>query len=177
MNHFRLLGHLDTTDLLVSLHSRRREWDAITLRQDTPGSPHRDTRSIFLRGPEAPTPVTWFQDVPHKDYPLLSEWPEAQAILETVNAAVPGQLGKVMLIELKPGGALAWHIDQGPYSEQHLRLHLPVITNPGAMLYSGGEAVHLPVGLLTEFDNTSLHSAANFGEYPRVHLVIDVRKG
>lgn len=179
MTHFRPVTHLDTFALVASLHGRRSLFDAITLRQDTPGSPHKDTRSIFLRGPDDPNATTWFQDVPHKDYGWLESWPEAQDVLDHIAVAlkVPGMVfGKVMVIELKAGGALGWHRDEGPYSERHVRYHLPLVSNPGAILYSGPEQAHLPVGLLTHFDNRSLHSAANHGAHARIHLVADVRR-
>lgn len=191
MNHFRVIAHVDTFELTASLRDRIKEFDAMTLRQDYPGSAHRDTRSIFLRGPamndEWPADQkirTWFADVPHVDYPIASDWPEVwpfmRAVADSVFAYRPGAgtpvLGKVMVIELKPGGSLAWHVDQGPYSQATTRFHLPLVTNPQAWMYSGGEQAHLPVGALTWFDTSVPHSAVNLGAEPRYHLVVDVRR-
>ncbi len=177
MTHVRPIAHLDTFAVLASLWPWRNAFDAVTLRQTYPGSPHKDTRSIFLRGPEAPTPATWFEDVPHVDYPILAEWPEMQWLLKDIAAELGSdRFGKVMLVELAPGGAVSWHVDEGAYAVAHDRYHLPLTTNPGAFLLSGGEQLHIPVGFLTGFDNHGLHSAINVGPTPRVHLIVDVRR-
>lgn len=178
--HIRAIGHLDTFALLASLYERRSEFDTITLRQDTPGSPHRDTRAIFLRGPDEPTVTRWFEDVPHVDYPAWRTWPEAEPLFTNLLTSLPQPIpdvGKVMLVELKPGGALAWHVDEGAYAVQHERYHLALTTNPGAWLLSGGEQAHVPVGALVWFDNHALHSAINVGPTPRIHLIVDIRRG
>ena len=178
MTHVLPIAHLDTFALLASLYARREAFNDETLRQAYPGSPHRDTRTIFLRGPEQPTPARWFEDVLHVDYPALANWPEATAVLAEIGWHLPlgAVLDKAMIVELKPGGVIAWHTDEGHYAELHDRYHLPLVTNPGAFLLSGGEQVHVPVGLLTRFDNRVLHSAVNDGRTPRIHLIVDVRK-
>ncbi len=47
MTHVRPIAHLDTFAVVASLWVRRDAFDAVTLRQSYPGSPHQDTRSIF----------------------------------------------------------------------------------------------------------------------------------
>ena len=174
---FKVIAHVDTFAFLVSLHARLDLFDLHTLRQDYPASAHKDTRTIFLAGPEHPGLENWLLDVPHIKYPLLAEWPEADGLLRHIgNLLPPRPLGKVMLVELAAGGAVGWHVDEGAYAEAHDRYHLPIVINPGAMLYSGGEQAHVPTGLLTWFDNHALHSAVNFGASARIHLILDVRK-
>lgn len=178
MTHVSPIAHLDTFAFLASLYARREAFNDETRRQLYPGSPHRDTRAIFLRGPEQPTPARWFEDVPHVDYPALADWPEATAVLAEIGWHLPfgAVLGKAMIVELKSEGAIAWHTDEGPYAERYERFHLPLTTNPEAFLLSGGEQVHVPVGLLIRFDNRVLHSAVNGGRTPRIHLIVDGRK-
>lgn len=183
MNHFRPLGHLDTFPVLASLGARLALFDQVTVRQTYPGSAHGDTRSIFLRGPEwdAETPlIAWLEDRPHVHYPSLEDWPELSLLLANVLVSVDPTcaraLGKVMIAELAPGGAIGWHVDEGDYAEAHERFHVPLTTNPGCVMYSGGESIHLPVGMLTAFDNHALHSAINAGLTPRMHLIVDVRR-
>lgn len=166
--------------LLLKYH---RHFADDTRRQDQPGSPHHDTECIVLRGPEKASADNWQLDVPHVDSPLLSEWVAARQFIANVESAIhqhlaaPNlQLGKIMVASLNPGGTIDWHIDQGPYAEQHHRFHICVLPNAGSWLYSGGEAIMAGVGNLTYFNNRILHSAANFGAVPRVHLICDVRK-
>ena len=181
MSHIQAVTWLDTRAFAESLPGHIKEFDEITLRQDAPGSPHKDTRAIFLRGPSASTPEAavraWFDDVAYTDYGNLLQWPEALDLVDDILLQLPSAaVGKIMLVELKAGGALAWHIDEGDYAKAYRRFHLPIVTNPMAFMYTGGDQAHLPVGVLTEFDTSVLHSAINAGPAPRIHLILDVRR-
>jgi hypothetical protein len=176
MRHFAPLGHIDIFALVGELWARRALFDAVTLRQDAPGSAHKDTRAIFLRGPEVPSASRWFEDLPHVDYPALAGWESAAAVLAEIAARAGGRpMGKAMIVALRPGGIVTPHIDQGAYAERHDRYHLPLVTNPDAVLVSGDETVHAPAGLLAWFDNHAMHSAENLGAADRIHLIVDVR--
>jgi hypothetical protein len=193
VNYIRGIAHVDTWPLAATLYPRLDLFKAVTLRQDYPGSPHKETRMIPLRVPAplltalAPMPphldpsvlaALWFEDVPHANTPILDGWPEATALFAGLSTVLMrGAVGKVMLVELAPGGSLAWHKDEGAYAQAHMRFHLPLVTNPMAFLLAGGEQAHVPVGALTFFDTSVLHSAINLGETPRVHLIVDVRRG
>lgn len=164
-------------------------------RQSYPGSAHHDTETILLRGPEGLLPElaitwtpdqvkqTWQADVPHADWPLLETWPSARKVLDAIGSshalraggAYP-QFGKVMIVKLKAGGVVDWHVDEGSYAEAHDRFHVCMVPTPGAWLYSGGQGAILQVGALTFFNNRVLHCAANFAGNPRVHLIVDIRK-
>lgn len=81
------------------------------------------------------------------------------------------------------------YYNMAPHSAQHAhrdqsgnllfgiaRLHLPLKTNPGAVL----EVEHRPYRLATNevwsLDTSGLHAAQNEGDEGRVHLVIDVKR-
>ena len=55
-------------------------------------------------------------------------------------------------------------------------LHIGIHTNPGSWLYSGGHQATLIDGAIVSQDRTVLHSAVNFGDVPRVHFVLHLRK-
>jgi len=152
-------------------------------RQNAPNSPHHDTQCIALRGPENPSSENWQADVEHVDYPLLQEWVAARHLIARTETEIirhlsaPNlQLGKVMVVSLKPGGFIDWHVDEGAYAEKHMRFHLPVTPCAGATLYSGGEMLMPGVGNLTYFNNRALHSAVNLGPVARINLILDVKK-
>lgn len=160
-----------------------RHFGADDRREMAPGSPHHDTQCIALRGPADPDPANWQADVEHVDYPLFGEWTAARNIVARAENEIARHLGmqnavlgKVLVVTLKPGGAIDWHTDEGGYAETHVRFHLPVLPCAGAVLHSGGETLMPGVGNLTYFNNRVLHSAVNLGPVPRVHLIIDVRK-
>jgi hypothetical protein len=53
------------------------------------------------------------------------------------------------------------------------RIHVPLITNESAYLILDGARVHLPVGHLWKLDPVHRHGACNFGDEPRVHMLLD----
>ena len=76
------------------------------------------------------------------------------------------KLGRVRLLLKEPRSTLSWHRDPEP------RLHIPIYTNPGAIMVVDSVAKHLPAdgsGWIT--NNTKYHNAFNGGEENRVHLV------
>lgn len=151
-------------------------------RQNFPGSPHHDTRCIVLRGPSDAGPQNWQEDVPHFDMPVLDGWPTARQVIEAISeshskrAGAAPIFGKIMVVGLKVGGIVDWHVDEGPYAECHDRFHLPLIYSPGARIYSGADGAILPPGQLTWINNRIPHSAVNMGPVERVHMIVDIRK-
>lgn len=154
-----------------------------TRRQNAPGSAHHDTETILLRGPLGEVnQKSWYEDVPHSDCEILDKWPSARQVLEKIieshrrRAGMDPVLGKAMVVSLKAGGHVDWHVDKGAYAEAHDRFHVCLVPSAGAMMYSGGLGGSLPVGQLTWINNRILHSAINVGSNPRIHLIVDIRK-
>tara|TARA_B100001113_G_scaffold165307_1_gene135242 strand:- start:1069 stop:1659 length:591 start_codon:yes stop_codon:yes gene_type:complete len=76
------------------------------------------------------------------------------------------KLGRVRLLLKEPRSTLSWHRDPEP------RLHIPIYTNPGAIMVVDNVAKHLPAdGSVWITNNTKYHNAFNGGEENRVHLV------
>tara|TARA_B100000686_G_scaffold317400_1_gene366133 strand:+ start:59 stop:649 length:591 start_codon:yes stop_codon:yes gene_type:complete len=76
------------------------------------------------------------------------------------------KLGRVRLLLKEPRSTLSWHRDPEP------RLHIPIITNPGAIMVVDNIAKHLPAdGSVWITNNTKYHNAFNGGEEDRIHLV------
>jgi hypothetical protein len=154
-----------------------------TRRQEIPGSPHHDTQAIYLRVPIGEiTTESWFEDIPHADTQVFNDWQSAQQVMAAIakshiqRSGVEPLFGKAMIVSLKAGGWVDWHTDQGPYAQAHDRFHVCLVPSAGALTFCGGMALNLPVGQLTFLNNRVLHSAVNFGNNPRIHLIVDVRK-
>ena len=76
------------------------------------------------------------------------------------------KLGRVRVLLKEPRSTLSWHRDPEP------RLHIPIITNPGAIMVVDHVAKHLPAdGSVWVTNNTKYHNAFNGGEKNRIHLV------
>ena len=76
------------------------------------------------------------------------------------------KLGRVRILLKQPRSTLSWHRDPEP------RLHIPIYTNPGAIMVIDHIAKHMPAdGSVWITNNTKYHNAFNGGEENRVHLV------
>lgn len=178
------LDWIDVTHMAATLLLRHDvHFEDDRRRQETPGSPHHDTRSIFLRVPEGDlSKELWFKDVPHADTPLLGEWPSARRVIEKIaeshfnRAKLVPVFGKIMVVSLHAGGWVDWHIDQGPYAEAYDRFHIGLVPSPGAFLFSGPQGHILGQGELVYLNNRIPHSAINGGQIARVNLIFDIRR-
>ena len=76
------------------------------------------------------------------------------------------KLGRIRILLKEPRSTLSWHRDPEP------RLHIPIITNPGAIMVVDNIAKHMPAdGSVWITNNTKYHNAFNGGEEDRIHLV------
>lgn len=85
--------------------------------------------------------------------------------------------GRSRLMGLAPGREVPLHVDTHYYWRTHLRIHIPVITNPGVLFTCGDEAVHMQAGECWLFDSFQWHRVENKGDAQRIHLVIDTVGG
>lgn len=105
------------------------------------------------------------------DTPYLDKTPYFKEIL----AGIPAPLRSARLMALGPGAQVHEHRDgKCGFPWGVMRLHIPVITNPGAQVVIDGQARHWEAGRLFFGDFNRPHYVTNTGDEPRVHLVIDV---
>lgn len=105
------------------------------------------------------------------DTPFLEKAPYLAQVL----ADIPAPLRSVRLMALGPGAVVHEHRDgKCGFPWGVMRLHIPVITNPGAQVVIDGQATHWDAGRLWFGDFNRPHYVRNTGDETRVHLVIDV---
>ncbi len=92
-------------------------------------------------------------------------------------AELGGVWGRSRLMGLAPGSEVPSHIDIHYYWRTHIRIHIPVITNPSVRFTCGGDSVHMAPGECWIFDSFQLHDVQNQGDERRIHLVIDTVGG
>ena len=74
-------------------------------------------------------------------------------------------IGRFRLMVTQPKQCYTWHKDETK------RLHVPLVTNPGARMVIGDTAYHLQAGKLYITDTTLPHTAFNGSMHDRYHLV------
>lgn len=103
-------------------------------------------------------------------------------IFETIETLRPDlEIFYTEINYILPGESIKPHKDNGGgLDARHwflggaCRIHVPLFTNINAIMTSGNESKHLPVGTIYEFHNNLDHYVVNNGDSPRVHLVIDL---
>jgi hypothetical protein len=88
-----------------------------------------------------------------------------------------GTWGRSRLMGLASGAEVPPHVDSHYYWRTHLRIHIPIITNPGVAFTCGGETVQMAPGECWVFDSFQRHEVHNRGKEHRVHLVLDTVGG
>jgi hypothetical protein len=112
--------------------------------------------------------------VDYADTPHLRETPYIASMLRELNTP----LRAVRFMSLEPGASVGEHTDY-PYglSVGWARLHLPIVTNPGAVIVINGVENRWQPGELWFANFGRPHHLYNNGDRPRVHLVIDCFAG
>ena len=112
-----------------------------------------------------------FYEGEYKKTPVLDLAPYMNSIID----GFPCQPRRVRLMQLLPGESIYWHFDgQESLDEEHVRLHIPITTNPGVQFQISHEDCQWMPGDLWYGDFTFPHRLYNGGEAPRVHFVIDL---
>jgi hypothetical protein len=104
--------------------------------------------------------------------PLLEQFPSVERFM--TESELDFRL--VRLARIEPGAFMHEHNDNVGIAEDRLRLHIPITTNPDAVLNFDHSNVHLGEGFAWKLDHERVaHAASNFGEESRVHLILDCR--
>lgn len=106
-----------------------------------------------------------------------TEYLRACPFIMEIMAVLGAVWGRSRLMGLAPGATVPGHIDSHYYWRTHVRIHIPVITNPGVAFTVGGETVHMEPGECWTFDSFQRHEVVNGGTNHRVHLVLDTVGG
>ena len=172
----KLQSALTEVDKRVARHSPlgERDINAICLTQ-IPGDPNSITggnvRGLFWTRPDhTGKEVTREAPIDETQYSQFVELFADTYFKEVYNTLTAKyKLGRIRLLWKLPRTTLSWHRDPNP------RLHIPIVTNPGARMCIDTEVRHMPAdGSVWITDNTRYHNAFNGGEEDRVHPVATV---
>ncbi len=122
----------------------------------TDGDPSSDARA----GAMAPTPQ-------------LLACPYLMQVLGDLGAT----WGRSRLMRLSGDAEVTAHVDTDYYWRDHMRVHVPIVTQPTVRFLCGGEQVNMAPGECWIFDTWSLHSVHNDATRARIHLVADTVGG
>jgi hypothetical protein len=105
--------------------------------------------------------------------PHLLACPYLMQLLETLGAT----WGRSRLMRLSGDAEVTPHVDTDYYWRDHMRVHVPIVTQPSVRFDCGDEHVNMAAGECWIFDTWSLHSVHNDATRSRIHLVADTVGG
>lgn len=175
MNFDQIADGIYAGQLLALIRAQPELWGEITIRQDYPGSAHRDTDCIFLRGPRTFTPDDYFEDLGAYDYPAMDKLMPAifDVMRPVLDKLEVSELGRVLIVRLHPAGVITPHIDEGRYAEHFSRFHISLQSDPGNSFTCGEETVHMAPGTAWWFNHRELHTVTNDSDRERIHIIFD----
>lgn len=103
----------------------------------------------------------------------LSRSPYLSEVMATLDCV----WGRSRLMGLVPGATVPPHVDTNYYWRTHIRVHIPIVTNPDVHFTCGDKTVQMKAGECWVFDTFRQHQVANNGAEKRIHLVADTIGG
>lgn len=98
---------------------------------------------------------------------------DALPYVRRIMSALDGCWGRSRLMGLATGAEVPLHVDVHYYWRTHLRIHIPVVTNPAVRFHVHDESYHLKAGECWILDSFHPHRVENGGTEKRIHLVLD----
>jgi hypothetical protein len=157
--YLRLLGHIPVWDLQASLHRRERRAELVG---------EDGVKTLVVRD------GAW-------RHPGLTangtvKWPSLRNVISRANRMVDQvvpqyEIARAEFEELEPRARIPWADGQ-----PGIAVHIGVVTNPAALLYSGNQAFGVSEGQIVAMEMEAVTSAVNHGETPRIHLILMLRK-
>lgn len=175
MINFRTVAsQIDVSKLVSQLDSKPALFNAVTDRQDYEGSAHKDTRAIFLRWCKGLSLVSAFTEIPAFNFPAMGELTEAHELINKITSEVGArELGRILIVSLRPGGVITPHADEGAYADHYERFHIVLKSEPGNIFYCGDESVEMKTGELWWFNHKENHRVVNHSNAERIHMIVD----
>ena len=98
---------------------------------------------------------------------------QACPYIRQVMASFGEVFGRSRLMKLGAGAEVAKHVDFNYHWYTRVRIHVPIITNPGVTFYCADQHTHMQAGACWIFNSWRRHRVTNESEEDRIHLVID----
>ena len=171
MNNFKPIGTFDYQPILNELINAP-YWNWLNLRSYAGHGEDIVLRYQSVEGLH--NPQHFFDSMNCVDYFIQLLFPNT---MKLVKDTFPNkQIGRIVFAQMKPGGEIKPHVDEGRYSDNTDRYHFVIVTNPSVIFTSGDEQYHMSRGTIHWFNNHINHSVANNGTTNRIHLIVDTIK-
>lgn len=110
---------------------------------------------------------------PMRATPWLQQCPYLMQVLASLGAT----WGRTRLMRLSGQAEVTRHVDINYYWREHMRVHVPIVTQPSVRFHCGDADIHMAAGECWIFDTWRQHRVINDAERARIHLVADTVGG
>lgn len=181
MKHFAKIAEgLNVAPALAQLAAQPEIWGRNRERLDVAGSPHAQTKDIWLRfrpQHELTSPEKYGEPHFAAFWPAWHALPGLHPIVFDIMARVGAvYLGGILMTRIPAGGAVLPHIDHGWHPEfNNTKAYVILKANPGCVNWCETEMVVMQPGEAWLFNNQVRHSVENHGPDERIAMVITMR--
>ena len=105
--------------------------------------------------------------------PHLKRCPYLMQTLDALGAT----WGRTRLMRLSGAAEVSPHVDTNYYWREHMRVHVPIVTQPTVRFHCGDDMINMAAGECWIFDTWSRHWVVNDAVQARIHLVADTVGG
>jgi len=180
MKNFKLIGILtDVQAVKKEIEDHNIWWNWMSVRKKGFSSRHIYVNDIVLRFQSLvleDQPKTNMNDgLECVNYFVQVKFPKTMELVKKLAAGKT--LGRIMIASLGPNDTISSHVDEGAYCQIYDRYHIVIQTNPLVKFKCEDEEVHMAEGSIWWFDNKRVHSVENRGNIPRIHIILDIKRG
>ena len=105
--------------------------------------------------------------------PQLLACPYLMQVMHSIGAV----WGRSRLMRLSGQAEVMPHVDINYYWREHMRVHVPIVTQPTVQFHCGDASLNMAAGECWIFDTWRLHRVHNDDHRSRIHLVADTVGG
>lgn len=144
------------------------------------GNTNLDTRALMLKYKSSSITGKGFVNYAKNDTEILSK---LKPILEKIISNIKEfygyenlKLTSILFTELRKGGIIPEHIDEGKMLSTNHRIHIPLISNPDVKFVLDHKDYYLEPGYGYEINNQIIHEVRNESDIDRIHMIIDLKE-
>ena len=160
------------------------EWNRDTAvrnsKEKVGGNTNLDTRALMLKYKSTAATGPGFVDYEKNDVEILNK---LQPILKQIVSDIKKfyryenlKLTAILFSELKKGGIIPEHVDEGKMLTTHHRIHIPLVSDPAVKFTLDHKDYYLEPGHGYEINNQLLHEVKNESNTARIHMIIDLKE-
>ena len=159
------------------------EWNKDTVVRNSKekvGNTNLDTRALMLKYKSTAATGPGYVDYEKNDVEIVHK---LQPILKQIVSDIKKfyryenlKLTTILFTELKKGGIIPEHVDEGKMLTTHHRIHIPLVSDPAVKFTLDHKDYYLEPGHGYEINNQLLHEVKNESNIARIHMIIDLKE-